>query len=183
MPSLRWISLPLILGLALPPVGCGLLRRRGNTTTNVSSSVEVNQQGRDIATLQRDQYEVIGTSMGKDRSSLVYILTIPVGSQTSSSEGVANAYYEAVDSDPECDSLLMPRVETKRTIIPLLLVNIVIRRTHVKGRCVHIADDAPRAGEAADAPDAPDDDGEAGSDTGGGGEPVASPPDEAPEAS
>lgn len=147
-----------IAGLCLPPSGCGLFRRRG-VNTNVSSNVEVNQQGRDIATLSRDEYEIVDTSIGEDKQVGVYLLTIPLGQQTSKDEGVDSAYYAAVDRLPECDSLLMPRVSVKRVLIPLLIVNIVIRKTRVKGRCVHLKAErngvANERGVVASAQDAP----------------------------
>ncbi|MCA9652862.1 MAG: hypothetical protein KC501_23285 [Myxococcales bacterium] len=158
MPRLRWIAIPLVLALGLPPAGCGLFRRRSSNTTNVESSVQINQQGRDVATLERDQYEVIETSIGTNKSNSVFVLTIPVGSHTTHDEQVDSAYYMAVDRIPECDALLMPRVDTRRTLVPLLLVNIVIKKTTVKGRCIHVKDDATLAGHEP----------EAGSDTGGG---------------
>ncbi len=165
MSNLRWIAIPLIVGLSLPTVDCGMVRRRANVSTNVSSSVQINQQGRDVATLEREEYEVIGSSTGTDKSRLFYVLTIPVGSQTSSSEGESNAYAAAVDRNSECDALMMPRVDTKRSIIPLLLINIVIRKTVVKGRCIHIKeDDVLRAEQAGRFED------EGASDTGGGGD-------------
>lgn len=162
MPSLRWIAVPLALALSLPSMGCGLFRRN-KTTTNVSSSVQINDQGRDVATLQRDEYEVIGTSMGQDKSTQVFFLTIPMGSQTGAAEGAENAYYDAVDRDPQCDALLMPRAATKRIVIPLIIINIVIRKNRVKGRCIHVLENDQLDGEAsAEQPGA--------SDTGGGGD-------------
>lgn len=124
----------------LPTFGCGLLSR-GRNTTNVSSNIEINQQGRDVATLKRSQYEVIDTSIGEDKAASFFLLTIPVGKQTSKEESVGSAHYNAVDRIPECDALMMPRVDVKRTIIPLLLVNIVVRKTRVKGRCINIKDE------------------------------------------
>ncbi len=170
MMPLRWIALPVVLGLCLPPIGCGLFRRRGNVNTNVSSNVEINQQGRDVATLRRDEYEVIDTSIGTHKARSIYLLGLPVGSQSSPDQVTDSAYYNAVDRIPECDALMMPRVDARRTYIPLLLVNIVIRRTTVKGRCIHIKDEA-----LADPSDI--DEEESGTDTGGGGEPeVPTPP-------
>jgi len=164
MKSLRLVAVPIILGLCLPPIGCGIFRRRrGNTTTNVQSSVEINQSGRDIATLRRGEYEVIETSIGTNKATSVFVLTIPVGSHTTHDEQVDSAYYMAVDRIPECDALLMPRVDTKRTVVPLLLVNIVIKKTTVKGRCVQVKNDAALAGIEEE---------EAASDSGGGEAPV-----------
>lgn len=142
----RWFPVPIIAISALLSLGCGLFHRNKNTTT-VSSNVEVSQQGRDIATLRRGEYEVIGTSLGEDVSRRVYVLTIPVGSQTGASEGIANAYYDAVDRNPQCDAIVMPRVETKRIVIPLILVNIIVRKNRVKGRCVHILENDTLGGD------------------------------------
>ncbi|MEM7152742.1 MAG: hypothetical protein AAF799_07860 [Myxococcota bacterium] len=174
MTGFRWLAVPLIVGMCLPPIGCGLFRRRGNTTTNVQSSVEINQQGRDVATIERDEYEVIDTSIGTSKATSVYFLTIPVGNHTTGDEQIDAAYYNAVDRIPECDALMMPRVTTKRTLVPLLIVNIMVRKTTVKGRCLHIKDDATLAGEE------PIEDG--ASDTGGGGdEPAVEPATESTE--
>ncbi len=129
---------PIVLSLALPSFGCGLFRRRNNVSSSASSSVEVNNQGRDLATLSRDEYEIIETSIGEDKSTGVFLVTIPVGQQTTKDEAADSAYYAAVDRIPECDVLLMPRVSVKRVLIPLLLVNIVVRKTRVKGRCAHL---------------------------------------------
>ena len=128
---------PLVASFVLPAFGCGLFRRRNQVNSTVNSSVEVNSQGRDIATLSRDEYEIIETSVGESKHTGVLLLTIPVGQQTTTDEGIENAYYAAVDRVPECDALLMPRVSVKRIVIPLLLVNIVIRKARVKGRCAH----------------------------------------------
>jgi|GEM_PF-1751264 len=127
--------------LALPAFGCGLFRRRNQVNTSVSSSVSVTQTGRDLETLTRDEYEIVDTSIGEDKSTSFYVLTIPVGNQTTVEEMTENAYYRAVDRLPECDSLIMPRASVKRTVIPLLLVNIVIKKTLVKGRCAHLKGD------------------------------------------
>lgn len=169
MHRLRWVALPVVLGLALPSVGCGLFRRRANNTTNVQSSVEINQQARDIATLERHEYEVIETSLGTNKSTGVFVLTLPVGSHTTHGEQVDSAYYNAVDRIPECDAMLMPRVDTKRILVPLLLINIVVKKVTVKGRCIHVKDDATLAGHELE---------DEASDTGEGGgldEPVAEP--------
>jgi hypothetical protein len=160
MSRFAWIAVPVALGLALPTTGCGLFRRRANVNTSVSSTVQVDQTGRDVATLERHQYEVLETSIGINKSTNVFVLTIPVGSQTSHEEQVDSAYFAAVDRVKGCDAMLMPRVDTKRTVVPLLLVNLVIRKITVKGRCIHVKDDVDGA--------------EGGSlDTGGGEEPVS----------
>lgn len=163
-----WIAIPVIVGLSLPAPGCGLFRRRTNVNTSVSSSVEVSQTGRDVATLERHEYEVIETSVGQNKSTSVFVLTLPVGGQTSHQEQVDTAYSTAVSRVPGCDAILMPRVETKRVLVPLLLINFAFKTITVKGRCIHIKDDAALEGGEA-----------AGSDTGGGGgeaEPEASAP-------
>lgn len=162
MPSLRWIVAPLALSLSLPAFGCGLFRRN-KTTTNVSSNVEINQQGRDVATLRRDEYEVLDTAIGYDQSNQVYFLTIPIGSLTGASEGVDNAYFDAVASNVDCDALSMHRVQTKRIVIPLLIINIVVRKNRVQGRCIHILENDALDGEGAHHD-------EGASDTGGGPE-------------
>lgn len=129
----------LICGLlAIPATGCGFLARRRNTT-NVSNTVQVNQTGRDIATLRRDEYDVIDTSIGEDKSTAFFLVTLPVGRQTTKEESISTAYYNAVDRVPDCDAMMMPRVDVKRVVIPLLLVNIVIKKTRVKGRCIQIS--------------------------------------------
>lgn len=163
MSRFAWIAVPVALGLALPASGCGLFRRRTNVNTNVSSNVEVSQTGRDVATLERHEYEVIETSIGINKSTNVFVLTLPVGSQTSHEEQVDSAYFAAVDRVKGCDAMLMPRVDTKRTVVPLLVINLVIRRITVKGRCIHIKDGEGDAGAEGGT-----------SDTGGGGEPAES---------
>lgn len=153
-----WIAIPVALGLLLPAPGCGLFRRRTNVNTNVSSSVEVNQTGRDVATLARHEYEVLATSVGQNKSTSVFVLTLPVGGQTSHQEQVDTAYSAAVSHVPGCDAMLMPRVETKRVLVPLLLINFAFKTITVKGRCIHIKENDAL------------DEGDAGSsDTGGGG--------------
>ncbi len=160
MRRLAFIAAPLALCLALPTTGCGLFRRRTNVNTSVSSSVEVSQTGRDVATLERHEYEVLETSIGVSKSTSVFVLTLPVGSQTSHDEQVGSAYFQAVSREKGCDALLMPRVDTKRTLVPLLLVNLVFKRVTIQGRCIHVKEDEVLGDEG-------------GSDTGGGGEPVA----------
>jgi len=147
MSRFRGIIPIIITCLTLPSLGCGHFRRN-QTNSSVSSSIEINQQGRDIATLSRDQYEVIEASAGESKSRHVFILTIPVGSQNTASENTDNAYFNAVDAVPGCDAMLNTRVETQRRIIPLLLINIVTHKTRVKGRCVHIHEDDVLAGAA-----------------------------------
>jgi hypothetical protein len=153
-----WIAVPVALGLLLPAPGCGLFRRRTNVNTSVSSSVEVNQTGRDIATLQRHEYEVLEISVGQNKSTSVFLLTLPVGGQTSHQEQVDTAYSGAVARVKGCDAMLFPRVETKRVLVPLLLVNFAFKTITIKGRCIHIKGDGELAGGEG-----------AGSDTGGGG--------------
>ncbi len=154
-PSLRSLLVLLVL---VPPLGCGLLGR-GRSTTQVSSNVEINQQERAVATLQRHEYDVIETSIGEDKSTSVFFVTLPVGKQTTKDESVGSAHYNAVDRIPECDALMMPRVDVKRVVIPLLLVNIVVRKTRVKGRCININDGVESAASGPAAAPGPTGDG------------------------
>lgn len=156
MSRFAWIAVPVALGLALPASGCGLFRRRTNVNTSVSSSVEVSQTGRDVATLERHEYDVLATSIGVNKSTGVFVLTIPVGSQTSHDEQVSSAYFEAVSREKGCDAMLMPRVHTKRTLVPLLIINLVFKKVTIQGRCIHIKEEVGAEGEGS-------------SDTGGGG--------------
>lgn len=128
----------------------------------MSNTVQVNQTGRDIATLRRDEYDVIETSIGEDKSTAVFLVTFPVGRHTTKDESISSAYYNAVDRVPDCDAMMMPRVDVKRVVIPLLLINIVIKKTRVKGRCIQISDAATTGEPQPEASDDADDADDAG---------------------
>lgn len=136
------------LGIGLPAPGCGLFRRRRETSNNVSTSVQVAQTGRDTSTLSRDEYEALKISSGTDKARRWFVLSFPVGAQASADEVEENAYYQAVGKVDECDALLMPHARHRRVIIPLLLVNVVIYEADVQGRCISIKDDEQLAGNA-----------------------------------
>lgn len=147
-------------------VGCGL--RRTKQSTNVATSVVLNQNGESMQALARDEYEVLGTGEGKDNTVGVFILWFPAGNQKSNAELNDSAYFSAVDSHAGCDAMRMGRAKTRRVVIPLLLVNIIIKSVRVKGRCIRMrsleeinADNASPA-SAQPAPPVPPTDREAG---------------------
>lgn len=112
---------------------------RGDTT--VSSQISMSSTERDIATLQRDEYEVLGTAEGKAFGRRVFILWFPVGEQMSTPELEANAAYDAVGKVKNCDEVLFPHTKNRRIVIPLLLVNVVIKKVKLRGRCVRMKHD------------------------------------------
>ncbi len=103
--------------------------------------------GRDVATLARHEYEVLGTAQGRDKTTRVFVLWFPVGQHKSPAEVWDSAYYDAVRRVEDCDGLLLPRARTKRIVIPLLLVNVIVKRTDVAGRCIRIKTDEELAAE------------------------------------
>lgn len=134
---------------ALPAPGCGLFRgRRGRGDTSVSTSVSVAQTGRDINTLTRGEYEVLGTTAGEAKTTRWFFLSFPVGGQTSTAEVEENAYYNAVGKVTGCDALMMAHSKHRRVIVPLLIVNVVRYEASVRGRCVSLKDDLQLDGHA-----------------------------------
>ncbi|RMG95515.1 MAG: hypothetical protein D6705_13475 [Deltaproteobacteria bacterium] len=109
--------------------------------TSLTSQVSLDTGGRDVATLQRHEYEVLGTAAGKDKTTRVFVLWFPVGQHKSASEVWDGAYYDAVHHVEGCDGLLLPRAQTKRIVVPLLLVNVIVKRTAVEGRCIRVKTD------------------------------------------
>jgi len=149
MRSRRLILGTLATLIALPAPGCGLFRRRrGKGDTSVSTSVSVAQTGRDINTLSRDEYEVLGTTSGDAKATRWFFLSIPVGGQTNTAEVEENAYYNAVGKVTGCDKLMMAHAKHRRVIVPLLLINVVRYEASVRGRCVSLKDDPQLVGEA-----------------------------------
>ncbi len=124
--------------------GCAF--RRTMQRTSVQSNVEIDQGGAGgVATLTRDQYEVGDTTSGKDKTTRVFVLWFPVGNHKSASEVWDTAYANAVDHAKDCDGLLLPRTRVKRVVVPLLLVNVIVKKVQVQGRCLRIKDDAALA--------------------------------------
>ena len=119
--------------------GCAF--RRSVHRSTLSSQVTIDQDGRDVATLDRSEYTVLGTAAGRDKTTRVFVLWFPVGNHKSPAEVWDSAYYDAVEHVEGCDGLLLPRAKTKRIVIPLLLVNIIVKKTALKGRCIQIKDD------------------------------------------
>ena len=126
-----------VFGMAMG--GCAF--RRSMHRSTLSSQVNIDQDGRDVATLDRSEYTVLGTAAGRDKTTRVFVLWFPVGNHKSPAEVWDSAYYDAVEHVDGCDGLLLPRAKTKRIVIPLLLVNIIVKKTALKGRCIQIKDD------------------------------------------
>ncbi len=138
MPNTRLIHLSTIFLCALSAGGCALFQRgNGGSNTNVSSSVSINST-RDLATLQRHEYDVHAVAQGKARTASLFFLTFPFGNHKTKEEVVETAYYNAMNDTPNCDTLQTPRASVKRVIIPLILFNITIKTAEVRGRCVKL---------------------------------------------
>lgn len=137
--SLRGLVATLCLSLALP--ACGTLRRNTGVG-DMSSQVTVNSTERDIATLERGQYEVLAPVEGSAYGRRVFILWFPVGAQETRQELEANAAFNAVAKRQGCDELMFPHTKSTRILIPLLLVNVAISRVRLKGRCVRMLHNA-----------------------------------------
>ncbi len=145
-PTRRRASVCVALGVATALVAPGCAFRRSVQNTSVQSSVQIDQGGAGgVATLTREEYEVRGTSSGKDKTTRVFVLWFPVGNHKSASEVWDSAYSNAVDNAEDCDGLLLPRTRVKRVVVPLLLVNVIVKKVQVKGRCIRIKDDAALA--------------------------------------
>ena len=142
----RGAGVCLVLGVATALAAPGCAFRRSVHNTTLQSSVQIDQGGAGgVATLTRDEYEVRGTSSGKDKTTRVFVLWFPVGNHKSASEVWDSAYSNAVDNAEDCDGLLLPRTQVKRVVVPLLLVNVIVKKVQVKGRCIRIKDDAALA--------------------------------------
>lgn len=111
--------------------------------------------------LSRDEYEILGVGEGEDRTVGVFILWFPAGNQKSNAELSDTAYFKAVDSQEGCDAMRMARAKTRRVVVPLLLVNVIIKSVGVKGRCIRMrsleeieSGDIGRASSSTPPPDA-----------------------------
>lgn len=131
------------LALSFAP-GCA--RSRGISNT-IDAAPESSFAGHGVEALERADYEVLGQAQGSDASSSWFVLWFPVGGIRTKNEIIDAAYFDAVESMPGCDALLIPRVKSRRIVIPLLLVNVVIKRNELKGRCVRILGDQERGVE------------------------------------
>jgi hypothetical protein len=103
----------------------------GVTVTNNSSQIEP---------LKRGEYTTLRTTTGKASTTRCYILFIPIGKHKTNRELFDNAYYAAVENLPDADALILPRQETKKLTIPLLLFNYNKRTTTVTGVGVSVKD-------------------------------------------
>jgi len=117
-------------------------------TSNVSSSVSVSSTQRDIATIERPEYEVLELTSGYAKSRRWFILWFPVGNHNTQAELAENAAYDAVARVENCDEVMLPHTKSKRIVIPLLLVNVVLKDMSVRGRCVAVKTDAELAAQS-----------------------------------
>jgi hypothetical protein len=101
--------------------------------TNQSTEVSISNAQSQVEPLARDEYEVLGTTSGKAKSTQFYILFFPIGKHKTATELYENAYFEAVENLPNADGILLPRQKSKRLFIPLLLVNYSRREIEVSG--------------------------------------------------
>ncbi len=149
--GLRQTAICLTVSLSFA-TGCAS-RRISNT---IDASPETSFAGHGVEQLERGDYEVLGQAEGSDASSSWFVLWFPVGGIRTKNEIIDAAYFDAVESVPGCDALLIPRVKSRRIVIPLILVNVVIKRNKLKGRCVRILGDQERGlergGQGAAAP-------------------------------
>jgi len=146
-----WI--PVLAVVAFSLTACAPKPQIQNT---LSTGSELSFAGHGVDNLHREDYEALGIAEGRDRSASWFVLWFPVGGIRSKSEIIDGAYYDAVESVPGCDGLLVPRVKSQRYLVPLLLVNVVVRRHAVKGRCFHIISDRERANERDAGPPPPE---------------------------
>ena len=115
-----------------------MLRRRSEAS---STSVQVSSSGRDIATIERAEYGLLSVGAGEAKSRRWFLLWFPIGSQETQQELEANAAFDAVTHVKDCDEVLLPHTETKRFIIPLLLITIVVKKVQLRGRCIALKPD------------------------------------------
>lgn len=108
--------------------------------TKQTTGVNITNNNAQIEALTRDDYTVLRTTTGKASTTRCYILFIPIGKHKSNTELFDNAYYEAVDNLPNADALILPRQETKKITIPLILFNYNKRTTTVTGVGISVND-------------------------------------------
>ena len=93
-----------------------------------------------ISELKREDYEVLPEVKGTAKSTKVYFLFIPLSGK-SKTKLRSQAYNKAVAQISECDGIVRPRYEEKRIVIPLIVINVVLRRTHAFGKGFRIKTD------------------------------------------
>ncbi|MEQ1569733.1 MAG: hypothetical protein ABMA64_29125 [Myxococcota bacterium] len=124
---MRWMLLWL-------SVGCW-----GGRRSTLSTSVSVIQQeagARDVAVLEREDYEVLDIARGSATAQQVFLLWFPVGVQKTKGDLTETAYFEAVNTVERCDAILLPYTDTRTVVVPLLVVNFVKREVQLRGRCI-----------------------------------------------
>ena len=109
---------------------------------SVSTTIAVSNNAAQIEALKKDDYTVLRKTTGKASTKRFYILFIPVGKHKSNSELFDNAYYNAIENIPNADALILPRQKIKKSIIPLILLNISKRTTTVSGLGISVNDKA-----------------------------------------
>ena len=134
----RLLCAAVAIVLTVPVTGCGLMRR-GNLAA--STSVEVSSGGRDIATIERGEYKLLGVGEGEAKARRWFLLWFPIGNQETQQELETNAAFDAVTDVKDCDEILFPHTKTRRLIIPLLLVTVVIKKVELRGRCIALKPD------------------------------------------
>ena len=137
-----WVAIALVAGCF------------GGRKTSLSTSVSVSQSSvQDVSSLRRQDYEVLDAVQGQITSQSYFLLWFPVGVQKTKADLVEDAYYKASDTNTDCDGLLLPHTTTKTVVVPLILVNVVSRQVTLRGRCIHLLNNAQlSAGAAAAAP-------------------------------
>jgi hypothetical protein len=105
------------------------LHRTAQTQTNEISINNTSQ----IEALKREDYNVLRTTTGSASTTTIRILFFPIGKYKTNSELYENAYADAIDNLPNADALILPRQQTKKLTIPLILVNYSTRKVTVTG--------------------------------------------------
>jgi hypothetical protein len=141
----------LALSMLAPVSGCGMFRRT-RMTSNVQSSVNISNGDRDLATLEREEYEVLETGVGQANAKRWFILWFPVGNHDTKAELEENAAFDAVARVKDCDEVILRHTKSKRIVIPLLLVNVVVNRLTLRGRCIAVKGDDELAAQGAGIP-------------------------------
>ncbi|EDM80864.1 hypothetical protein PPSIR1_28178 [Plesiocystis pacifica SIR-1] len=139
------------LGLACAlALGSGCSRQL-RASQSVSLSGDTSPE---IEALEREEYEVRKSVEAEESSTQVYILWFPVGSVRTGPELYESAYFEAAESN-DCDGLILPHERVRRIVVPLIAVNIVVKKTRVRGRCVRVKDDSALTPTPQPSPTAP----------------------------
>ncbi len=101
--------------------------------TSQSTNVEISNPSAQVEPLRRDDYEVLKKTSGSSSTSKFYLLFFQIGKGKSDEALYENAYDDALDNLPGADALLLPRRNSHRFTVPLIVVNYFHKKVVVSG--------------------------------------------------